>query len=80
MVKNPPANARDTSDLGLIPGQEDTPEEEMAATLVFLPGKFHGQRSLEGHSLGGRKESDTTENARVRVHTHTRTHTHTHSY
>ena len=29
-------------------------------TLVFLPGKFHGQRSLVGYSPWGRKESDTT--------------------
>ena len=28
---------------------------------VFLPGKFHGQRSLENYSPWGRKESDTTE-------------------
>ena len=28
---------------------------------VFLPGEFHGQRSLEGYSLWGHKESDTTE-------------------
>ena len=26
----------------------------------FFPGKFHGQRSLEGYSPWGRKESDTT--------------------
>ena len=30
-------------------------------TPVFLPGKFHGQRSLVGYSPWGRKESDTTE-------------------
>ena len=30
-------------------------------TLVFLPGKSQGQRSLEGCSTWGRKESDTTE-------------------
>ena len=30
-------------------------------TPVFLPGKSHGQRSLAGYSLWGRKESDTTE-------------------
>ena len=30
-------------------------------TPVFLPGKFHGQRSLAGCSPGGHKESDTTE-------------------
>ena len=28
---------------------------------VFLPGKFHGQRSLVGPSPWGHKESDTTE-------------------
>ena len=36
-------------------------------TPVFLPEKFHGQRSLVGYSAWGRKESDTTE------HTHTHT-------
>ena len=30
-------------------------------TLIFLPGKFHRQRSLVGYSLWGRKESDMTE-------------------
>ena len=30
---------------------------------VFLPGKFHGQRSLEGYSPWCRKEMDTTEHA-----------------
>ena len=28
---------------------------------VFLPGESHGQRSLAGYSLWGRKESDMTE-------------------
>ena len=32
-------------------------------TTVFLPGKFHGQRSLAGYSSWGFKESDTTEHA-----------------
>ena len=27
---------------------------------VFLPGKFHGQRSLVGYSPWGHKEPDTT--------------------
>ena len=30
-------------------------------TPVFLPGKFHGQRSLTDYSLWGCKELDTTE-------------------
>ena len=30
MVKNPPANARDAREVGLILGQEEPQEEEMA--------------------------------------------------
>ena len=30
-------------------------------TPVFLPGESHGQRSLEGYSAWGHKESDKTE-------------------
>ena len=30
-------------------------------TPVFLPGEFHGQRSLADYSAWGRKESDKTE-------------------
>jgi len=30
-------------------------------TSIFLPGEFHGQRSLGGYSLWGCKESDMTE-------------------
>ena len=37
-------------------------------TPVFLPGESHGQRSLVGCSLQGRKESDTTE--RLHFHFH----------
>ena len=44
MVKNPPANAGDARNVGSIPGEEDPLGEEMAP--VFLPGKFHEQRSL----------------------------------
>ena len=40
------------------PGQEDPLEKGIA---VFLPGEFHGQRSLAGYSPWGRKELDTTE-------------------
>ena len=35
--------------------QEDPLEKEMATTLVFLPGKYHGQRSLLGYSPWGCK-------------------------
>ena len=47
---------------------------EWLSTPVFLPGEFHGQRSLVGHSPWGHKESDTTEQL-THTHTHTRTHT-----
>ena len=40
-------------------------------TIVFLPGKFHGQRSLIGYSPRGGEELDTTEHGGVCVHTHT---------
>ena len=30
-------------------------------TAVFLPGEFHGQKSLEGYSPWGRRESDTAD-------------------
>ena len=31
-------------------GWEDPLEKEMQSTPVFLPGEFHGQRSLAGYS------------------------------
>ena len=40
-------------------------------TPIFLPGKFHGQRSMAAYSLWGCKESDRTEHARAHTHTHT---------
>ena len=42
-------------------GLEDPMEKGMAPTPVFLPGKFHGQRSLAGYKTQGCRESDTTE-------------------
>ena len=42
-------------------GWEDPLEREWLPTLVFLPGEFHGQRSLVGYSPWGRKELDMTE-------------------
>ena len=57
VVKNPPADAGDT---GLIPG---SPGVGNGYPLPFLPGKFHGQRSLGGYSPWGCRESDRTEHA-----------------
>ena len=42
-------------------GWEDPWRRAWQPTPVFLPGEFHGQRSLVGYSPWGRKESDTTE-------------------
>ena len=42
-------------------GGEDPLEEGMQPTLVFLPGEFHGQRSLAGYSPWGLRELDTNE-------------------
>ena len=42
-------------------------------TPVFLPGKFHGQRSLAGYSPWGRKESDTTGRLSLTANTQVKT-------
>ena len=57
--KEPPVNARDVRDVGLIPGsQEDPLEEGMTTHSSILPWKHHGQRSLVGYSPPCRKESE----------------------
>ena len=58
-VKNPPTKA---GDVGLIPGSGRFAwRRKWQHTPVFLPGKFHGQRSLAGYSPCGHKESDMAE-------------------
>ena len=42
-------------------GVEDPTEGKWQPTPVFLPEKFHGERSLVGYSPCGLKESDTNE-------------------
>ena len=42
-------------------GWEDPLEKEQPPSPVFLPGEFHGQMSLAGLRLCGRKELDTME-------------------
>ena len=59
VVKNPPANAEE---MWFDPWVEKSPwRRKPQPTPVFLPGEFHGQRSLAGYSPWGRKESDMTE-------------------
>ena len=57
MVKNLPA-MQETQVPSL--GQEDAWRREWLLTPVFLPGEFHGLRSLAGYSPRGHKESDMT--------------------
>ena len=58
-VKNSPADAEN---MGSIPGSGRSPwRREWQPTPVFLPGEFHGQRSLVGYSPLGHKELDMTE-------------------
>ena len=52
-------------------GREDPLERKWQPTLVYLPGKSHGQRSLAGYSPWVHKESDMTERAqtnKLKVH------------
>ena len=59
IVKTLPAMLGDP---GSIPGVVDpTTRRKWQPTPVFLPGKFHGQRSLVGYSPWVRKELDMTE-------------------
>ena len=49
-------SACNTGDLGSIPGLGRSPwRMQWLPTPVFLPGEFHGQRSLAGYSSWGRK-------------------------
>ena len=63
VVKNPPANSRDEREtLSLDPWIKKIPwSRKRHSTPAFLPEKFHGQRSVEGYSPRGHKESDVTE-------------------
>ena len=62
VVKNLPANAGDIRDAGLIPGSGRSSGEGKCDSLQYsCLENPHGQRTLAGYSLLGRKESDMTE-------------------
>ena len=68
VVKNLPANARNSRDTSLISGSGRLPEgEKWQPPPVFLPEKPRGQRSLVGCSLWGLKESEIAEHKDVQV-------------
>ena len=58
-------------------GQENILREEIQLTPVFLPGKFHGQRSLAGYSPSGSQRVGHDQGIE---HTHILTHTYTHTH
>ena len=50
VVKNPPASARDVTDMGSIPGLGKMPwRRAWQPTPVLVPGECHKQRSLAGY-------------------------------
>ena len=49
MVKNPPANAGDARDTGLIPGSGRALEKGVATTPVSLPEEFPWIEEPGGH-------------------------------
>ena len=62
VVKNPPANAGDIREVGLILTVTKIPWRRVwQPSPVFLPEKSHGERSLAGYSPWGHTESDITE-------------------
>ena len=55
------ASALNAGDLGSIPWVGKIAwRREWLPTPVFLPGEFHGQRSLVGYSPWGHRQWDTT--------------------
>ena len=65
--KEPACNAGDPGLIwiGKIPWRR-----EWLPTPVFLPGEFHGQRSLEGYSPRGHKGLDMTERLTLSLFSH----------
>ena len=60
VVKNTPVNAVDIRDV-FDPWVRKIPwRKKWQSTPVFVPGKFHGQRSLVGYTPWDHKESDMT--------------------
>ena len=69
MVKNRPDKCGRDKRHGFDPWVGKIPWSKAQQPIqVFLPGESHGQRSLEGYSSQGYKESDMTE---VTWHAHT---------
>ena len=66
VVKNLPASRGDARDMGSIPGLGRSAGGKIVIRQpipIFLPGKFHGQKSLVGYSPWDCKQLDMTEQA-----------------
>ena len=61
VVKNPPANAGDIREAGLIPWSGRSPGGGHGTHSSILAWRIHGQRSLVGYGPWGHKELDMTE-------------------
>ena len=77
-MKNPPAKAGDSGDVGSIPGSGRSPgigdgNPPQHSCLENSMDRGDWQATVKGVA----KESDTTEQLSARTHTHTHTHTHT---
>ena len=69
MVETPPASAGATGDAGSIPGLGRSLEEAMATHSSILAWRVPWTEEPGGLQSTGRKESDTTEQARTGVRT-----------
>ena len=68
VIKNSLANSGDTR-CGSDPWVRKIPWRRAWQTIpVFLPGEFHGQRSLAGYSPQGHEELDRTEAFSINTH------------
>ena len=70
MAKNPPANAGDAGDAGLIPGQGRSPGAGNGNSLQHSCLGNDMNRGACWDSPGGPKEWDTTQQARLSVNQH----------
>ena len=70
VVKNSPAMQQTQETWVQFLGREDPLRRKWQPTPIFLPGKFHGQWSMEGYSPWGHKELGTL-CEELDTHTHT---------
>ena len=63
VVEDPPCNAKGSGITGLIPGSEKSPGGGSGSPLLYscLENSMDRERSLEGYSPWGHKESDSTD-------------------